>query len=73
MKLKRQTTSRCKDSWKLGYKFGCYSKDNGDSAKYFKQRSNMIIQFAFSKITAMKEEKVRSRKLGDCESNQEKK
>lgn len=31
----------------------------------------MIIQFAFSKITIRKEEKVKSRKLGDCKSNQE--
>ena len=53
--------------------FGFSFKHNRNSVANFKQRSNMIIQFAFSKITAMKEEKVRSRKLGDCESNQEKK
>lgn len=65
-KVKRQNSPLGSSGCKCGF----YSKHNGESAKNFKQGSNMITQFAFNKITAIK---VRRRKWGDGESNQEKK
>lgn len=63
----KSPSAKAPGSWDS--KSGFYSRNNGEPAQDFKQRSNMIIQFSFSRIIVMKEEKVTRWKSGDCESN----